>query len=519
MLSGSTFRPSSFTMFNAFLGNIFSRNALFSLILIVSVFSILTGGQTVSTRKDPVKSAAAYRIQMGNIGSQILHVNASLRIAGKRLLMDTTRSGEVPELGERGWPALIRNLKVSDRTGRTLAVKGIGPEGWELVEPYTGILSVSYEVDYSIPAANNWPAPREIAFVDASHFSFVGRSVFITTEVDSAARVNFVLKPGWHAVTAWTGRSRTEYSVEGSADLVANLIVLTNSRTVEINVGGFRLWVTPMGHWNAVRPDLLKVLNSVIPRYLRMMKYKPNESYSVVLLPTFDQGAESYRNSFAFNSAGPSTNTNRPVWGHMIAHEIFHYWNGWRLKGKDYASSQWFQEGFTDYAADLAMVTSGLNNDVTFRERLATQIAKYRNLKTPLAAPGNQKGTPLYGGGSLVAFCWDIQIRRATGNKLNLEDVIGTMWRQSNYGVRKYDWKDIKKALDSVASGDWESFYRRYIEGTEGLPLDETFALAGLRITKGPDGVEVVEIDDKASQASKATWASFLNERYIKAKK
>ncbi|MBL8989756.1 MAG: hypothetical protein JNJ80_26035 [Gemmatimonadetes bacterium] len=49
-----------------------------------------------------------------------------------------------------------------------------------------------------------------------------------------------------------------------------------------------------------------------------------------------------------------------------IMHEIFRYWNGWRLRGPDYPSSQSFQEGINEYMANLALASSGMSDPDEF---------------------------------------------------------------------------------------------------------------------------------------------------------
>ncbi|HEV7644624.1 MAG TPA: hypothetical protein VGO50_11820 [Pyrinomonadaceae bacterium] len=465
-------------------------------------------------------AASTYRIKLADAKIPKLEVTAVVTIDGKELRMTDTRPGDVPEVGDNGWPALVRDLQVTDELGRKLETKLIGAKGWQLKEPHKGRIKLSYQVDYSIPAAAGWPAPRETAFRDDNHFLFVGRSAFITAVAEMGAgktsTVSFSLPAKWRAVAPWRAVNASSFAVDKPSDLIENLIVFTNAATDRISAGGFNVSVTAMGHWQAVRPEIAALLRKIIPRYVKMFGARQHENYSVILLPVLDTGGESYRGSFAFNVPTAPSKKTLDEWGHTIAHEIFHYWNGWRLTGADYAATQWFQEGFTDYAADLVMLgaepgTKGATGMITpdqFRHRIGVQIAKYRNLKTPLALPGNRKGPPLYGGGALVALCWDIQIRHVTAGKRNIGDVFRALWLRTKNGEKKYDWSDIKAALDSTAKLDWENFYRKYIEGTEKLPLDEVLPLAGLRLVRATDGTETVEIDPNAKPEAKNIWLS-----------
>jgi predicted metalloprotease with PDZ domain len=352
-----------------------------------------------------------------------------------------------------------------------------------------------------------------MAFADDDHFSFSGRSLFITTPASAAANVTFILPAGWQAVGPWPQLMRNKFRAATTADLVDNLVVLSSAKPDIVSADGFRLFVTPMGKWMAVRPSIIKILRGIVPVYVSMMGDEPGGSYSVVLLPSSDSGGESYRNSFAFNTAGNPTEMDSLDWGHTIAHEIFHYWNGWRLRGTDYPSSQWFQEGFTDYAADIAMARSGSMTERDFLRRIDVEIENYRKLTTPLDAPGTHKGPPLYGGGSLVALCWDIQIRNATGNKRTLADFLRTIWQRSEHGKKTYTWSDIRSALDQTARLDWETFYQSFIHGQQKLPLAESLVLAGLKLVKNADGSDHVVIDLTAASRARSLRKSLTGGR------
>src|SRR5690606_1720666 len=99
--------------------------------------------------------------------------------------------------------------------------------------------------------------------------------------------------------------------------------------------------------WSApAHAALRRVVSVAAQRYARMMPPAGSSRYLVVVLPQRERGGESFHVSFAMNVAGEPTPAGVADWGDMVAHEVFHYWNGWRLVGRDYASTQWFQEGF-----------------------------------------------------------------------------------------------------------------------------------------------------------------------------
>ena len=449
---------------------------------------------------------SSYAIRLIHVSPPLFSVDANLAAAGDALEMTTTRPADLAAIDTGGWPVLVRNLRITDDQGRSIEATRAGAVGWRLARPYTGRLHVHYEVDDSLLAENHWPAERESVFADESHVVLVGRSLFITTPAATVSRVRFDLPKPWVAVTPWRRESATTFSVSGRADLQENLIALSKTAPDVITARGFRVFVVALGQWESARSEVKRVLRAVIPQLVRIMGFREHDQYVVALLPLQERGGESFRRSFAMTTDEQPTRENSAGWGNTIAHEVFHYWNGWRLRGTNYASSQWFQEGFTEYAANIALPAAGLIDADGFREKLSQHVRNYQRLKTTLEAPGTQKGPPLYSGGALVAFLWDVLMRHDSGGRRSIADFYRALWKATDGGRQTYDWATIASALNATAPGAWEEFHRRYIAGDERLPLTTVLPLAGLRLVNGAGGLPQIEVDDKADPAARSLW-------------
>jgi len=73
-------------------------------------------------RSEGAPKPAEYVVRMLPGAIPKLAVTASLPIHGQALAMETTRPGDIPELDAQGWPALVKNLRVSDERGRPVGV-------------------------------------------------------------------------------------------------------------------------------------------------------------------------------------------------------------------------------------------------------------------------------------------------------------------------------------------------------------------------------------------------------------
>jgi YD repeat-containing protein len=491
--------------------------------LAIFVFAIVFAAGAVSPSREQAHGEVAprpaeYLVRMLPGAAPKLAVTASLPIRGQALAMETTRPGDIPEIDAKGWPALIKNLRVADEHGRPVGVTLADQFGWRLDRELAGRLVARYEVDYSALAARGWPAPRESAFADANNLVIAGRSLFLTTREVVASQVKFSLPRSWRAVTPWEPRpgAANAFAARSTQDLVENLVVLTRSAPDEVTAGRFRLLVASMGHWQPVRPEVRETLGALVQRFVRLMEFKERESYLVVLLPVMDSGGEAFRRSFALTVDTPPSRANRSQWGNTIGHEIFHFWNGWRLRGADYATSQWFQEGFTEYVANVSMAEAGLIGPDDLRRKLAEHVRNARRLTTSLEGSGTHKGPPLYSAGALVAFSWDVLIRDASHGKRDLGDFLRALWRQTEGGQRTYEWKDIQAALNATAARDWDAFHRAHIQGTDPLPLNEILPLAGLRLAEAGDGSPLVELDPVAPAPARSLWQALATAEWIR---
>jgi predicted metalloprotease with PDZ domain len=478
--------------------------------LIAALTCAIAGTPRAFAAAPSLSTTAIYRVSVLGISPPRFAVAAVLPIDGDRLDVVEDYPAELPEMEAKGWPALISHVEVRDADGAPVGVVAARKNGWTLGRRVSGRVHVDYVVDFALFAAAHWPSPLESAFADDEHVAVAGRPLFIVTTKVADAQVAFDVPARWRVVAPWpAGGGGREYRVASAADLTGNMLVFS---TVEPDIAvaaGFRLQIVAMGHWKPLRPLLRRVLQTIIAREVALMAYDAHETYNVVLLPIDDTGGAAYRQSFAYCFEHPTAD-NRAIWANTLAHEIFHYWNYARLHGADYASTQWFQEGFTEYVANLVLVEGGIVDEPVFLAKLGQHMRNYRKLTTTLEAIGTHKGPPLYSAGALVAFSFDVMIRAASGGSRDLGTFFRQLWKATDAGARRYAWPDIRDALAACADLDWQGFYEAHIRGAEPLPLDRALSLAGLRLDGGTD---TVLVDPAATDAAKAVRRNLVSGR------
>jgi predicted metalloprotease with PDZ domain len=95
-----------------------------------------------------------------------------------------------------------------------------------------------------------------------------------------------------------------------------------------------------------------------------------------------------------------------------------------------------------------------------------------------------------YPKGETIAIVLDLLIRGRTKGKASLDDVMRGMYEEfylkspkATYYLRGrgYRSEDFEQMVSRVAGSDMSDFFRRYVQGAERLPYEESFAQVGLK--------------------------------------
>jgi predicted metalloprotease with PDZ domain len=101
-------------------------------------------------------------------------------------------------------------------------------------------------------------------------------------------------------------------------------------------------------------------------------------------------------------------------------------------------------------------------------------------------APGRK--VSIYTEGCLLAFYIDFRLRKATNNKVGIEQVMKTLY--FNFGIvqKGYTLADYQTTIENLAGESFATFFEDYVSGTcayEAL-LQEAFTYFGLELKQNP---------------------------------
>jgi predicted metalloprotease with PDZ domain len=199
----------------------------------------------------------------------------------------------------------------------------------------------------------------------------------------------------------------------------------------------------------------------------------------------------------------------------LVSHEYFHTWNVKRIKPAAFAPYDlrqpnltrllWVFEGFTSYYDDLFLLRSGVISHDHYLKMLGKTITSVARTpgrhKQSIAESAFDSWTryykqdenspnalvSYYTKGALVALGLDLTIRKGSGGRHSLDDVMRLMW--TRYGRDFYTGggqgipEDAMAGLIEEATGvDTARFIARHADGRADVPLDTLLPEHGVNV-------------------------------------
>jgi predicted metalloprotease with PDZ domain len=372
-----------------------------------------------------------YTITMNADDKRLVRIAAKVRTGGDQLLMYPEGASHMPE----GWASYIRNLAAVDSQGRPVALERSGPGAWRVPERLKSQeIGLTYEVMLHHDAGKSWPFGwDEAAYVKGDAAFFTGKAVFITALDMKDVRVDFDIPKEWKLVTPWRpGCETRSYRAKDAIELTESAHFTGEFHTRSVTAAGATVQIGLGNTLAQSAPLVERVLEGSLSTAARMLGPVPDQTFVVIadIEPKYAGGGTFVRSvSMLFQE--PPTAANQDEWGHIVTHELLHLWLGGAIQP---AAEQeyWLTEGFTDYLSNLVELGSLLITEDRFWERVREHHDKYLKQagKASLRDAGLQKGAYydlVYSGGFLAALALDVEMRRRSGLRQGLPDLVRAM--------------------------------------------------------------------------------------------
>jgi predicted metalloprotease with PDZ domain len=336
--------------------------------------------------------------------------------------------------------------------------------------------------------------------------------------------VQLVLPAAWQ--TTMTGLAGApdgvphHYLAPDYDTLVDSPILAGNPVVHQFDVDGLPHFLVNHGEeskWDGKRAaaDFAKI----VQRYRQMWGSLPYGKYVFLNLITEGSGGLEHSNSVCVITNRWSTSTRKAYlsWLGLASHEYFHVWNVKRLRPvelgpfdyeqENHTKSLWVAEGLTDYYAPLMLHRAGLSSEEEYLSGLSMAINRLQTTPGRLVQSAeeasfdawiklyrpdeNSPNTTIsyYTKGAVVGWLLDAKIRKSTGGRKSLDDLMGLAFSRYS-GANGYTPEQFKAVAEEVAETPLKEFFQQAVESTEELGYTEALDLFGLRFKQPSNGTE-----------------------------
>ena len=440
-------------------------------------------------------ASARYEVKIDANERRVAHVKCVLtpkQESGETLLLSMSDFGTNGI--HDGYGRYLRNLTVTDIDEETLPITMLGKTRWAVKAPDKSPVTLSYKVLLNHDE-REWPPGRDEApYVQEDCIFCPGYALFVVGEVDDI-ELHVDVSNNWHVSTPWQriGDKGHRFAVADQDDLMYAYIVFgTHSEKMarlSNRADEAEIVLAIGGSFKVAAGEIQSAVEALLRAYSGVFGGTPKGKMLFVANPYGGKGETRggvSGRSISVLMGGPLDETSKNFWVPLVAHEICHIWLGTAIKFFD-EREYWFMEGFTDYYSEIISVRLGLFSEGDFLKNLGRICESYLRQAGTLSmreAGADKMGNSglVYCGGGLVAAALDVQIRKLTQSQRNLDDVMKQMYQEFGATDEKYTMDDVIRIVTDIAGKDFEPFFRKYVSGTERLPLAEYFGEASLDV-------------------------------------
>jgi hypothetical protein len=400
--------------------------------------------------------------------------------------------------GVLGLADRIENVAARTTGGQDIAVRKLAPGEFQTSDKFD---QISYEVNLSQPMP---PA-------QGSHVSWLNRELGLlllsdllprsikTSSPFSSVLVQLNLPNGFVAASNSEKRDSLTFLSDEPDETV--FLIGSQLRQQSQRIGAKDFSMVLSGDWPIADKDALRIGRQIAQEYSKLTGFELKRNAVLILVPfPGDVGPERWAAETRGNAVvlllghkGSRRQTLSRL-GIVLAHEIFHLWvpNSLKLEG-DY---DWFFEGFTIYQAlrmDLRL------HLISFDDYLDTIARVYDSY---LSAPDRENlsliqaserrwttsSTLVYDKAMLVAFLYDLQLRRTSVCKASVADLYRQLFRRAS--TRQADANETIIGILNEQLGQ-ESFAREYIQGVGIINLVSALSPYGISVRQTTSGTRL----------------------------
>lgn len=427
------------------------------------------------------------RISITSTTPARIRIDAHLPEPTKALSFRNAYAG-VLGLGER----IERVVGISE-SGERVSLQNSAPGEFQAAEKFSHFI---YEVNLAEPAR-----PAQLSHVSSLDQE---RGILMMTDLlpqaiknssnFASAILNLEVPAGW-TIASNLKRAGSQYSTDDPETAVFLIGPSLHEKRQQLTTD---FSVVTSGKWPCSDNDVTKIAGRILAEYSRITQVELKQNTVLMVIPYAGEvGPENWSAETRGNAVvlllGRKSSRKRVVaqLAIVLSHELFHLWvpNSLKLQG-DY---DWFFEGFTLYRALQTDLRLRLISFDDYLETIARVYDSYR------AAPDREQlslieaserrwttSSPLvYEKGMLVAFLYDLSLRKLTNCQASLDDVYAELFQLPATGQ-----SDANETIIRILSSNEELklLTRDYVQKATPVNFEPIISAYGIQLQTGPVG-------------------------------
>ena len=453
--------------------------------------------------------AIEYTVKVADIPGQLFHVTTDIRNINQPAL-----ELSLP-VWSPGWYVIenyaknVARFRVSAPGGRELRPAQVRKQTWRI--DTKGISRVIVEFDYlaKVLSANQ-------ARIAPDYALFTGTQLFLLPEGHRSrpSVVRFDVPVGWKIASGLDETADPMVFTAPDYDTLVDQPTLMGQLDVTrfmLDGKPHDLVVSPPGVFSAERTrtlaGYLSTLAETQGRIFGGLPYRKFVYFYVLRALEASAQVLEHQNSFVAIWNPAALPLPEDVLG-QAAHEFFHVWNVKRIRPVqmwpyDYSRETetpllWVSEGFTSYYAGLTLYRAGLRPAASFIGDVASAIGQVEDneARRYISASDSSTSTwlgynsPLpfsisyYTQGRYIAALLDLSIRHDTNGARGLDEVMRTLFTDFYQRGRGFSTEDFVRVVNRISGRSYESFFSRYVSGTDVPPYETILGYAGYQFER-----------------------------------
>jgi len=453
-----------------------------------------------------------YTVDLRNTEQQQAHVNLKLEKLSAKTVSFQMPLWAPGAYSVTGYGRYVKGLRAYDTKGKELLVTQVNDNRWEVKN---GKSVARFEYDVLDSHKDTTSLYFAMAHFDTSIVFANATTLFgyVNDRKNVPATVTYLKPEGWQFATALDPVGKLEPNFQHTVfqakdyDELADapLMAAPSFQTRSFQYGPANYDIVLLSNKDFEMDSLSYYTKKIVESQVKFFNETPFKHYTFLIyaptllkLPSLAQGALEHANSSDYLMMNISWEHFKTFGLRIISHEFFHLWNVKRIHSSllgpfDYTkqvrtTSLWLSEGVTDYYAHALLA----RNKIITPENFLRDIEGW--YVTSLHAPSGksleqlsqeesdfnlENATTFYTKGPLVGLMLDLEIRNRTENKKSLDDVMLALNAEAKKGKHFKD-EELMPKIEKIVGLDLSDFYKRYITGTDSIPVEQYLTLMGI---------------------------------------